>query len=426
MSKVPSYKQLFKNTTIFGGAQIFTVLAGVVRNKVAAELVGKVGIGMNGLYVSLNSFISNITGLGVSTSSVPSLSKCYEEKSECEFSQEVAIVRQLALFTCLLGGLLTIAISPFLSKIYYGDYSSIQTFVMLAVVVVSTVMTNAEMAILKSMRRSKEMALLLMVNAIISVVVAIPFYSMWGLDGIIRSLVLTGLSSMILTVAVSYRVSPYKAISIDRNVLYEKIRPIVYLGLSFVLAGLASTGMELIIQTYMESNYGFETLGLYRAGYQISIVYTGMIFSAINMDFYPRLSAIIGDKQARNELIRRQTKVLLSISAPLIIIFVVVTPWIIALLLSQEFAPIVGMVRWASLSIIVKSMYLSLGFLPLADKKSSHFLILEFISYLLLGVSVIVGYDVYGLTGIGIGILVSNILDAILIYVYSRIVYEFK
>lgn len=35
-----SYKQIFKSTTIVGGAQIINIIIGIVRNKVIALLLG--------------------------------------------------------------------------------------------------------------------------------------------------------------------------------------------------------------------------------------------------------------------------------------------------------------------------------------------------------------------------------------------------
>ncbi|MCK9300100.1 MAG: O-antigen translocase, partial [Bacteroidales bacterium] len=55
-----SYRQIVKSTGIFGGSQLFNMLIGVFRTKVAAALLGPLGVGLIGLYQSIIDMIRSV------------------------------------------------------------------------------------------------------------------------------------------------------------------------------------------------------------------------------------------------------------------------------------------------------------------------------------------------------------------------------
>ena len=45
-----SYNHVLKHTTLFGGVQVMTILANIVRNKVIALFLGAMGMGLNSMF----------------------------------------------------------------------------------------------------------------------------------------------------------------------------------------------------------------------------------------------------------------------------------------------------------------------------------------------------------------------------------------
>ncbi len=426
MSSDFSYKKIFRNIGIFGGAQCITVLAAMLRAKAAALLIGSVGIGLNALFNTISTFITSVSGLGISSSAVRTLSDIDQEST---LQAEVRRVRRWCIMTAIGGGGITLLLAPVFSRIYMNDYQHIGTFSLLSIIVFMSLIAGGEMAVLKSCRRIAYLAWATIASAIISVVVVIPFFYYWRLEGIIGGLVISSVLSAAITIVLGWHTTPsiglWRKPASDYHHLWHRSRPMILLGLAFVGSGIMASGSELLIQSFFATSASLSMLGLYRAGFQLGVTYPGTIFTAISNDFYPRLSAANRDKDLRNLLVNRQIYSLLWIVLPLTIIFIVVVPYLVPLLFSDEFLIVIPMVRMMALALPFKAITLPIGCLPLALGKSLHFFILELISWTLFVVFVLLGYNQGGLLGAGVGVALSQWIDLPIVWLFCHKHYDY-
>lgn len=412
-TSTPSNKTLAKAIAVFGGAQAFSVLAAMLRVKYAAVYVGAAGVGLSALYSTLTNLLTTLMGFGLANSSVPMLCQSDGEQRR----QKIA---RLRLVGCLLA-LASVPVTGGVALFYAAEA------LWLVFPVATGVMSGIEMAVLKSLKATRSLTYSLMAAAIFSVVLTIPCYVLLGMDGIIWAVVSTMTLSAIFTCYLGYRVCDVRPdLSALNSTLWPQVRPVFVLGLAFLLSGVLAQGVDLLNQTWLGAVATLTLVGLYKAGYQLSVTYTGMIFTAIANDFFPRLSSVAQNVQARNQLIAQQIRVLLLIVVPLIALFIFLVPWIVPLLFSDEFLPVIPMVRIAALSVIVKAVYMPMGYLPVALGRSWHFLLLEGISWTMLAMGVFFGYQAAGLLGIGYGILCSNLLDMLVVWLFCRQAYALR
>lgn len=413
MSQVPTRKTLAKAVAVFGGTQAFTVLAALVRTKVAAYTIGPAGVGLNALYTTITNLVSVLMGCGLSNSSVPTL------------SQADAADRQKRIATLRLLGVMLAVLSVPVTMVVALCYSTEAMW--LAPGVAMMVMSGIEMAVMKSLNATRALASSIMAAAVVSVVCTVPFFIWLGREGVIWAVLFTSFASSAITCLLGYRCCPVVPdfTALNRN-LWRQVRPMFVLGFAFLLSGVIAQATDLLLQSYLASRASLTMVGFYKAGFQLAIVYTGMVFTAISNDFYPRLSAVVDDVNGRNALITRQVEVLLAMIVPLITVFFVLVPWIIPLLFSEEFLPIVPMVRVAALSVVVKAVYLPVGFLPVAMGKSWHFLLLESVSWAVMALGVIVGYESGGLLGVGYGLLLSTLFDLVFVVAFCHNCYHYR
>ena len=83
------------------------------------------------------------------------------------------------------------------------------------------------------------------------------------------------------------------------------------------------------------------------------------------------------------------------------------------------------MVTYGILATAFKAVSWSLGFILIAKGHSKLYLITEFISNVLLLISVFIGFKLGGLTGLGLGYLVYHIIDLLFIKFVVSIKYQF-
>lgn len=430
MQSIVSSKRIAKNVGIFGGAQAFSVFAALVRNKVAAETIGSAAVGFGAIYNTAVTFISNFSGLGLSFSGIKHLSEIYAKDDHLLLEKEVANLRRLGLLCAFVGFCLTILFSPLISRIYFGDIRHSLQFSALSLFVVTTILSGIELAILRACQRIRHLAIALIWSAFVSIAVSVPLYILKGIEGVFYAVLISGVLESVLSFYFGNKTVRYSATEIwnfSKSQLFSpETRNMVSLGVAFLIGGVIASGAEMTIQSYITSVASVAVLGLYRAGYQLSISYTGMIFTAVNNDYYPRLSALSDSVSNRNILINRQIKVLLCITIPLVMVFVLLVPYLLPLLFNDTFNPVCHMVQIAALSIIIKSVTMPLNFLPLALGKPKDYLILEGSFWVLMVFCVIFGFRIYGLTGTGIGILLCHFIELLYVYIYDKVKYGYK
>jgi O-antigen/teichoic acid export membrane protein len=425
MASDSSYRSIAKNITVFGGVEALSVLGNLIRNKFVALWIGTAGIGLSYLYWTLATFFSNLSSLGLATSGVKTLSEAYASGDRTQLSESIARLRTMGLWTAVAGAAITAVAAPLYARI--NDFDGALHFTLIAFIVLATIVYGIEMAVMKACRQTRRIALSTAILALCSVLIPAPFYYFWRMDGIIWALVVSQLVNMSQSLWFGHRTEPYRLVRNETlRQLFEALKPTIMLGIAFIAAGIFSSGVELAIQSYFTTFATLSVLGLYRAGFQLSISYTGMIFTAVNADFYPRLATVNQNVRERNILIRRQARVQLLFALAVVVLFEMVVPWLLPLLFSDAFVSVIPMARWAMLSVLPRALALPLCFLPLALGKSFHYLLLESLSWAMLGGCVVIGYELGGLEGTGIAILLSQTAELLILYLFCKIKYKFS
>ena len=393
-----SYSHIFKYTGVFGSVQLLGILISVVRTKVIAVLLGPHGVGLISLFNSTVKFLSDSTNLGLSMSAVKRVSMSYDSGNAEELAESVRVVRTISLVTAIVGTLVALAVSPLLSKYTFFH------FLCLSPVVGLMAVTGGEVAILKGIRQLGSLARSTIWYLLAALLLSVPLYFFFGISGIVPAMVVMALAQMLITIAYSYRHQPL-VLRRDRHVLRR--------------------GYGMISQSYINNVSDAEMVGLYNAGFMMTMTYAGMVFSALDADYYPRLSAISDLGREFNATVNRQIEVSLMIVSPFLVAFMVGLPLLLPLLYSGKFLPASGMVRLIILAMYLRAVKLPIAYLPLARGNSRSYLLMEGIYAVVLVLSTIVLFDRYGLLGAGMAILFTAAFDFLMLLAYMRYRYGY-
>ena len=344
--KTGGYLHILKYTGLFGGVQGLNVLIGIVRNKLVAVLLGPQGVGLISLFNTTVRFISDSTNFGLSMSAVRNISEDYDRKDEEKLKEGITLVRSWSLLTALLGFFVCIILSPLLSKYTFSWNGHTLHFILLAPVVALTALSGGELAILKAVRKLRSLAVISVLNVLFALVLTVPLYYFFRNAAIVPSLILVALVQMILTILVSYRLYPLR-VSLRWTVL-SKGWGMIRLGTAFVIAGILGSGADLLIRSYLNNVADIEAVGFYNSAYMMTMVYAGMVFSAMETDYFPRLSGVNNLKFTFNQTVNRQVEVTLLLISPLLSFFLLFLPQLILSLYSNKFLPCIC-VRYVSL-----------------------------------------------------------------------------
>ena len=420
-----SYSHVLKYTGIFGGVQGLNIVVSLVRNKLIAVLLGPNGMGLASLFNTTVNFISQATNFGISFSAVKHVSELFERGDEAAIAHFVKVVRAWALLTALIGMLVCVVVGPLLSAYTFAWGDHTLHFILLAPAVGLMAITGGEMAILKGARQLRSLAVIQIFNVLAALVISIPIYYFYNQTGIVPVIVLMALTSMLLTIRHSYRLYPLR-LSGANGVLGEGMA-MVRLGVAFVVAGVLGSGAEMLIRSYLNVVSGdLDVVGLYNAGFMLTITYAGMVFSAMETDYFPRLSSVNGDVAATNLTVNRQIEVSLLIVSPMLAALIIGLPILIPLLFSSKFLPMVGMAQLSVFAMYIKAVSLPVSYLTLAKGDSVGYMVLEAIYDVLLVLLIIFGYGQWGLLGTGVALSLSYVFDILLVGAYTYWRYHYR
>ena len=425
-----AYKQILKATTLFSSVQGLNILINLVRTKLAAVLLGPAGVGLNGILNETRELIHTSTNMGMDQSGIREVSIAYGELQESLNSGEgkevaeqhlhdaIMLTRSWIMLFALLGTLCMLLFAWPLSWTTFSDGSHVWQYVLLAPAVGFSTMTCGEMVIMKALQRLKKIATVSVINVIAGLFTTIPVYYFFGVDGVVFAIDFFCLSTMVIAMWFSYRCySP--AFCVEWKFLRQG-KAMIVLGLSFVLAGLVASGSKLLTQTLINVFGGLADVGLYNAGYTVITTASVVCFAVLDNDFFPRLSSIFSNTSERNKTIMRQVKVGLLFSVPITAVLIIAAPILIPLLLSEEFMSIVPMVQIAAPSLICRALYQTISYLPLSAGHSKRYFVIQALSYIVYVPIIYILYREMGVTGIGVGFLVSNIFDTIAISILMK------
>lgn len=417
------YNHVLKYTGIFGGVQGLNILVGLVRNKVIAALLGPGGMGLASLFNTAVNFMSQATNFGISFSAVRHISELFDQGDAERVSHFIKVVRAWSLLTAVLGAFVCMALGPLLSDYTFSWGDHTVHFVLLAPAVALMAIAGGETAILKGTRQLRPLATIQVWNVLLSLVISVPLYYFFRQTAIVPVIILMALVSMVLTIRHSYRLYPLQ-MSGARGVLGEGME-MIRLGVAFVLAGILGSGAEMLVRSYLNVVGNLDVVGLYNAGFVLTVSYGGMVFSAMETDYFPRVSAVGRNRRKMRQTVNRQIEVSLLIVSPMLVGLIVFMPIIIPLFFTGEFLPVVGMAQVAVFAMYLKAVSLPISYLTLARGDSAAYLAIEAVDDVLLVVFMIVGYSQWQLFGTGLALCASYLVDLIIIYVFTYLRYGF-
>ena len=406
MSEKHSYRQVFKATGLFGGVQVFNIIIGFIRNKVVAVLLGADGMGINALFTSAINMITSFTNMGLNYSAVRNISQATESGDQEIFSRTVITFRRWMWVSGLLGTIITLVLSPLLSEWTFGNKNYTWSFIWISIVFLLNCQSGSSTTLLHGMRKLKAMANANILGSVLGLCISLPLYYFMGVKGIVPAIIITAISSVILGWYFTRNISVQPLSISPKESFYQGV-DMVKLGIMTTLSAFAWNAINYLVNAFVSQSGGLHDVGFYQAAHSLTNQAVNLVFTAMIVDYYPRLSGIQHDTLKVRETVNQQVEVTALLITPLMLGFMTFLPLAIYILYTPEFMPIIGYIQWYFLSTLFKSTYWSMGYIIMAKGDTLLYLITEVSSCLLFAIMGITGYHFFGLKGLGAAYLVS-------------------
>jgi len=410
-----SHKQILKSTGIIGGEQIIILLAGIVRGKVVALLLGPVGVGLAGLYQSTIDLVRNGTGLGLGFSAVRDVAESAGTGDEKEVSKIILILRRWVWATGLIGMALVLLFCRTLSEYAFGDDHHAWPFALLSVTVLLSSVSSGQLALLQGLRKIAYLAKANVASVVAGLAVAIPLYWRYRNDGIVYAMIAVAALGLLFSWIYAGKIRTVPVKVGVRDTISGGLG-MAKLGFFMVLTGLLSTGTMFAIRILIKQKLNLDAVGQFQAAWTISSVYLAAVLNAMGADYFPRLSSVQKDNARINVLVNEQTEIALLIAGPLIICMLSFSHVLVQTLYSSKFERTIDILQWQILGSYIKVISWPIGFVFLARRKVVIFALSEVLWNVLYFGMIVGGWKVFGIEITGISFLISYALSITFIF----------
>jgi len=405
-----AYRQVFNTTFIFGGVQVFTILIALIRNKFVAVLLGPSGSGfMNMLNINIG-FVAMLTGLGIGFSAVRDISIAFEANDQIKLSTTLKTFRRWVWFTGLLGMITIIVLSSWLNKLSFGNQNYTWAFLLISVTLLINAISTGQSTVLKGTRRVQDMAKAGIWGTALGLVASVPFYYFYGISGVVPAAIVTSFFGLFISWYYSRKVKTVP-VKLSYKDSYVQGKEMAKMGIMLTLHFLIGYVVTLSVNAYISHRGDIAQVGLYNSGWNITNQYVGLVFTAMNMDYYPRLAGVYTDNLKIKGMVNQQAEIAVLIVAPIMLFFLISLPILVPLLYTKEYLSIIPFTQWMVIGMLFKAASWTLTFIALAKGDTKFYFWFESIlGNSILLITCISGYYFWGLEGIGVAFLVNNVL----------------
>ena len=406
--EVSTYRRIVKSTGLFGGVQGVNILCSIVRTKCLALWLGPEGVGILGLYTQASETIAQITGLGLRQSGVRDMSVACREGDVRRMERVRLVLRRWSLTAGLLGAMVMLLLAPALSRWTFGDSLHIWGFVFLSGMLLMNALVSGEQAIVQGSGRLKILARSGVWAAVVSLGLSLLLYYFLRIDGIVPSLLVISAVTLFFLFFYSRRGElPLEQPAPGWGETLRDGYGMVKLGVYMTVSGFVVTLFSYLFSAWMNHRGGTVDVGYYQAGYNLMNRYFGLIFTAMGMEFYPRLASVCDDRAEMSRHVSQQAEISLFILIPTIGLMLLFKGLVVRLLYTADFRIIEGYLLWSVPGVLFKAVSWAMAFILLAKGAGRLFLVTEIVSACItLGLNLL-GYRSFGLAGVGMAYTLS-------------------
>lgn len=423
INKNKGYKTSAKGIALFGGLQIYKILLSVIRTKCSALFLGPSGFGIYSLITSTLTSIELVTNCGLGTSSVKDIA--YAQNDMKEVSRVYLVLNRFVWITGFAATLFCILSAKYLSISAFGNSDYTIAFVFVAISLLINQLIAGQGALLTGMRKYKFMARLNIWSNTLGLIVTIVLYWIGGVKAIVPVIVSTALLNLLFSFYYAKQI-PLPKVVLSLKETWQKGKEMLKMGILISLGGAVSSLAGYAIRIFISQMSGVFIVGLFTASFSLVNTYLGMVISAIDKDYYPRLCEVESDSDCFHKTINQQIEMLVLLLSPIIVVFAVFSPMVIYAFYSEKFQSASGFMVLVALAMtfFVPAKTISMAFLAKGNSKGYFLNQFTFVAYTL--VLNIIGFHYGDLLGLGISYLGAYMLYLLQTFFTCHHYYQFN
>jgi PST family polysaccharide transporter len=344
--------------------------------KVLAALLGPAGIGLMGIFSTMMTMGVSVAGMAIDTTGV-------RQVAEAAGDQERERVARFGLWTFALPLALVAAVafwllSEPLARLIVGSEDHAGWVALVGVGVAFSIVAAAQLAVVQGYRRIGDLAKIRLISAVLTLVVSTAAVYFFGAVGIIVAVLVTPIATSV-TATFFRRHIPRQSLRPPPRIgqLKQQWRLLVSLGALITVSAVIGSAGQLLARAVIAQDLGLPEAGLFQASFAISSLNMTLLLGAMVPDFYPRLSAAVGDKQQFGRIVNEQLHVALILGGPILCFLSLGAPVLLQLLYTSEFTQAALLLRVQLIGDAMRILGWALGYAMLAQTAKARYFAVE-------------------------------------------------
>jgi len=392
-----------------GAMSIVTMVAALLRGKVMAMCLGPAGVGLSGILNQVVALESQVLALGLPTVVVKSVAGAdVEARPKVE-----SVIARLALALGVFGLVLGLVLSPLVAVATFKSFEHLPLVIAASLAVPAAILTSIWCAVIQGRGEVGFLARSQAAFAVVSALVAVPLIWYGGLAGLGVSVVLAAL----IPVAGLWSRRPrhLTAASDDKGIRDSLVRAGLSIIATIAIAQVAAYATRMVVVNQL----GVFEAGLYQAALAVSGGLPGFVFSAMALDYYPRISAA-KDGEEMVRVTNMQVQASMVIATPLFVGMIVFGGQLLDFYYTEEFLGATELMAWMTASVAFRVISWPAGYWLVAKATPKEYLLIEGPAALLAPLVTIGLLPLAGLAGAGLAMVLSALVYALVIITFMR------
>lgn len=418
-----SYRNILKGTSAFGGVQVFQILINLVRGKFVSLFLGPAGMGLSALFNSSSLLMTQAASLGLNLGIVKEVAATRDTPKDLHHTIRVAI--RLLTATSLLGAVLCILLSGIISRFTFNSNIYAPQIMWMGIAVALTIASNGIMSIIQGLHEVKILSKASLVGALVGLCAGVPLYYFYGTAGIVPAMIILAFSSFVF-----YIFSLRKVVKLSDeddftwHTAKTLTKKLILMGMVLMSGELIGSATNYLINIFIRHFGNLENVGLFQAANSLTNQYAGVVFTAMMLDFLPRLAKVAHNSEQMNMVVNRQLEIVALIATPLLSLLILFAPVAIQILLTDQFLPIIPLMRWMAFGVLLRAFNFPLGYITFAKDNPHLFFWVEAVGANVLAVTLnCILYYLLGLNGLGVAIVIDSIITFLVYHAINRRLY---
>lgn len=404
-------------TSILGFiATLIKMISGLVINKAISLYVGPAGLALIGQFQNFSQ-LAMTAAQGAINTGVTKYTAEYGKDHE-KMAVLFSTAGKISLISSVVVGAGIILLSKYASIYFFETIQYEYIFLIFGFTIVLFVINNLLLSIINGLREIKSWIMINIIQSVYSLIFTTLLIFLLGIDGALIALV-TNQSVILFVVLWIIRKHKLLNLAIFREKFSKsEAKKLSNFALMTIITLASGPASLVMVRNFITKMEGLEAAGYWQAIWSLSTMALLLFMTVIKIYFLPRLSEVDNQSLLRKELMNGIVLFTLVASFGSLIIYIY-REWIVTMLFSKDFLPMVSLFFWQILGSILKVIGTFFGILLSAKAKNMRVIIVNVIFSFLYVILTYYFYDKMKLEGVVFAFFVTNACFLIFVFAIS-------